>query len=145
MVERAEQLVTVFGGGGFVGRYVCEFLMKSGVRICVASRDPRNAYFIPPFGPGGQFGFVQAAIADADSVRRAIHGSTAVVNLVGAFGRKMRIVHIDGARNVAEAARDGGTGALVHISAIGADPQSPSDYGRTKGEGELAVRTAFAT
>jgi uncharacterized protein YbjT (DUF2867 family) len=145
MIERAEELVTVFGGGGFIGRYVCEFLMKSGVRIRVASRDPRNAYFIQPLGQVGQFGFVQADIADARSVGRAVDGATAVVNLVGAFGRKMRAVHFDGARNVAEAARDGRTGALVHISAIGADPQSPSNYGRTKGEGEVAVRKAFPT
>jgi uncharacterized protein YbjT (DUF2867 family) len=145
MIERAEELVTVFGGGGFIGRYVCEFLMKRGVRIRVASRDPRNSYFIQPLGQVGQFGFVQADITDADAVRHAVDGATAVVNLVGAFGRKMPAVHVDGARNVAEAARDGGTGALVHISAIGSDPQSPSNYGRTKGAGEIAVRKAFPT
>ena len=72
-----------------------------------------------------------------------VEGTSAVVNLVGVFGRKMEAVHVDGARNVAEAARDAGTRALVHVSAIGADPQSPSNYGRTKGEGELAVRKAF--
>jgi NADH dehydrogenase len=143
MIERAEELVTVFGGDGFIGRYVCEFLMKSGVRVRVASRDPRNSYFIQPLGQVGQFGFVQADITNADSVRRAVDGTSAVVNLVGVFGRKMEAVHVDGTRNVAKAAGDAGTRALVHISAIGADPQSPSNYGRTKGEGELAVRKAF--
>jgi uncharacterized protein YbjT (DUF2867 family) len=143
MIERAEELVTVFGGGGFVGRYVCEFLMKSGVRIRVAERDPRNAYFIQPLGQVGQFGFVRADITDANSVRRAVEGASAVVNLVGVFGRKMHAVHVDGARNVAQAAREAGAGALVHVSAIGADPQSPSAYGRTKSEGELAVREAY--
>src|SRR4051794_9080806 len=143
MIERAEELVTVFGGDGFIGRYVCELLMKSSVRVRVASRDPRNSYFIQPLGQVGQFGFIHADITNADSVRRAVDGTSAVVNLVGVFGRKMEAVHVDGARNVAEAARDAGTRALVHISAIGADPQSPSNYGRTKGEGELAVRKAF--
>jgi NADH dehydrogenase len=143
MMERAEELVTVFGGAGFIGRYVCEFLMKSGVRIRVASREPRNAYFIQPLGQVGQFGFVQADITDAESVRRAADGATAVINLVGVFGRKMRAVHVDGARHVADAAREAGAGALVHLSAIGADPSSPSNYGRTKGDGELAVREAF--
>src|SRR3954453_4848181 len=143
MIERAEELVTVFGGDGFIGRYVCELLMKSSVRVRVASRDPRNSYFIQPLGQVGQFGFIQADITNADSVRRAVDGTSAVVNLVGVFGRKMEAVHVDGARNVAEAAREAGTQALVHISAIGADPDSPSNYGRTKGEGEIAVRKAF--
>ena len=145
MLERAEQLVTVFGGGGFIGRYLCEFLLRSGARVRVASRNPRRDYFIQPLGQVGQFGFVKANITDADSVRRAVHGATGVVNLCGVFGRAMTAVHVDGARNVAEAARAEGAAALVHISAIGADPQSPSDYGRTKSEGEAAVRKAFAS
>ena len=143
MIGRAEELVTVFGGGGFVGRYVCEFLLRAGARVRVASRNPRRDYFIQPLGQVGQFGFVKAEITDADSVRRAVKGATAVVNLCGVFGRAMQSVHVTGAGNVAEAARAAGASALVHISAIGADPQSPSAYGRTKGEGEAAVRKAF--
>jgi uncharacterized protein YbjT (DUF2867 family) len=145
MIERAEELVTVFGGGGFIGRYVCEFLMKSGVRVRVAQRDPRQAYIIQPLGKVGQFGFERADISDAESVRRVTHGASAVVNLCGAFGAKMNKVHVDGARNVAEAARDLGVKSLVHVSAIGASLQSESAYGRTKAEGEEAVRTAFPT
>lgn len=143
MIERYQELITVFGGDGFIGRYVCEFLLRSGVRVRVASRDPRSSYFIQPLGQVGQFGFVQADITDPLSVRRAVDGTSAVVNLVGVFGRNMQAVHVDGARHVAEAARSAGARALVHVSAIGADPQSPSNYGRTKGEGELAVRKAF--
>jgi uncharacterized protein YbjT (DUF2867 family) len=143
MVDRPEQLVTVFGGDGFMGRYVCELLMRSGVRVRVASRDPRNSYFIQPLGQVGQFGFIQADITNAASVVRAVDGTKAVINLVGVFGRKMQAVHVDGARHVAEAAKIAGVRALVHISAIGADPDSASNYGRTKGEGELAVRKAF--
>ena len=143
MINRAEELVTVFGGGGFVGRYVCEFLLKSGVRIRVAQRDPRRAYTIQPLAQVGQFGFVKADITDKASVEYAVDGVSAVINLVGIFGKRMQVVHVDGARHVAEAAKKAGARALVHISAIGADPESPSNYGRTKGEGEDAVRKAF--
>ena len=143
MIERNEQLVTVFGGAGFIGRYVCEYLFRSGVRVRIASRDPRNDYFLQPLAQVGQFGFEKADIADGGSVRNAVKSATGVINLCGVFGRAMRKVHVDGARNVAEAARDEGSAALVQISAIGADAASPSNYGRTKGEGELAVREAF--
>ena len=143
MIERSEQLVTVFGGAGFIGRYVCELLFKSGVRVRVASRDPRNDYFLQPLAQVGQFGFQKADITDLESVRNAVKSATAVVNLVGVFGRAMHKVHVEGARNVAEAAREAGAGALVHISAIGADIGSPSNYGRTKGEGEEAIRKGF--
>lgn len=143
MIERNEELVTVFGGGGFIGRYVCEALFKRRVRVRVASRDPRNDYFIQPLAQVGQFGFEKADITNRESVRHALRGATSVVNLCGVFGRKMRAVHVDGARNVAEAAREAGAGALVQISTIGADVHSPSLYGESKGEGETAVREAF--
>jgi uncharacterized protein YbjT (DUF2867 family) len=143
MIDRNEQLVTVFGGAGFIGRYVCEFLFRSGVRVRLASRDPRNAYFIQPLGPVGKFGFEQADINNLDSVRNAVRSATAVVNLCGVFGPAMRRVHVEGARNAAEAAREAGAAAFVQISAIAADPHSPSNYGRTKSEGEEAVREAF--
>lgn len=144
MVRRFEELVTVFGGDGFIGRYVCETLFRSGVRVRVASRDPRNSYFIQPLAPVGQFGFVAADIRDPRAVSRALDGASAAINLVGVFGGTMQEVHVDGARNIAEAARDHQLKALVHISAIGADLDSPANYGRTKGEGEAAVRKAFA-
>ena len=144
MIERNEELVTVFGGDGFIGRYVCEFLMRGGVRVRVASRDRRNSYFIQPLGQVGQFGFVQADIRDRRRVREVVEGASAVVNLVGVFGRQMQAVNVEGAHHVAEAARDLGARALIHISAIGADPGSMSNYGRTKGEGEEAVSKAFA-
>jgi NADH dehydrogenase len=143
MIERNEQLVTVFGGAGFIGRYVCEFLFRSGVRVRVATRDPRNDYFLQPLAQVGQFGFEKADITNLDSVRNAVKSATAVVNLCGVFGRAMHRVHVDGARNVADAAREAGAGALVQVSAIGASLESQSAYGRTKGEGEEAVRKAF--
>jgi NADH dehydrogenase len=143
MIERAEELVTVFGGGGFIGRYVCEFLMKSGVRVRIAQRNPRQAYIIQPLGQVGQYGFVKADLSDLESVRHAVRGASAVVNLCGVFGRSMQKVHVEGARNLAEAAAEARLKSLVHVSAIGADPAAPSAYGRTKGEGEAEIRTLF--
>ena len=143
MIDRGDELATVFGGGGFIGRYVCELLLKSGVRVRVASRNPRSAYFIQPLGQVGQIGYVRADISDPKDVARAVDGASSVVNLCGVFGRAMQAVHVRGAGNVAQAARDAGVGALVQISAIGADPASEADYGKTKAAGEEAVRGAF--
>src|SRR2546423_3198395 len=143
MLERADELVTVFGGGGFIGRYVCEFLLKSGVRVRIAQRNPKRAYIIQPLAQVGQFGLVSADITERKSVLEALRGASAVVNLVGQFGSKMRSAHVDGARNIAEAATQSGLDALVHISAIGASLESKSAYGRTKAEGEEAVRKDF--
>ena len=75
MIDRKEELVTVFGGDGFIGRYVCEFLARSGVRFRVASRDPRNSYFIQPLAQVGSFGFVKADLRNADSVHHAVQGA----------------------------------------------------------------------
>jgi uncharacterized protein YbjT (DUF2867 family) len=113
------------------------------VRVRVAQRDPRQAYIIQPLGQVGQFGFAKAEITDPASVREAVRSATAVVNLCGVFGRAMRQVHVEGARTVAEAAQEAGASAFVQISAIGADAGAQSIYGRTKGEGEQAVRQAF--
>lgn len=145
MIERAAELVTVFGGSGFIGRYVCELLMQSGVRVRVATRQPRLAHFIQPLGQVGQLGFVRADILDAGSVARAVHGATSVINLIGVLKGPFQAVHVTGAKHIAESAASAGASSLVQISAIGADPQSPSAYGRSKGDGELAVRAAFPT
>ena len=142
MINASETHVTVFGGSGFVGRYVCEALMKAGVRLRVAVRDPRNAYFLQPLAGVGQLGAVRADVLKPHYVERAVDGADAVVNLIGSF-EDMYEIHVDGARNVAESAKNAGASALVHVSAIGADPDSQSEYGKTKGEGEEAVRAAY--
>ncbi|PTQ13526.1 complex I NDUFA9 subunit family protein [Sphingomonas oleivorans] len=138
-----ERLVTLFGGGGFLGRYVAQELLKAGVRVRIAERDPSDAWFLKPLGGLGQTQFVSADITRADSAKRAAAGSTAVVNLVGILKGNFQAVHVTGARNAAEAAAATGADAFVQISAIGADPRSESAYARTKGEGEAAVRDAF--
>lgn len=138
-----DRLVTLIGGGGFAGRYVAQALLKAGARVRIAQRDPRSAWFLKPLGGLGQTQFVAADVRRPDSLARAIAGSDAVVNLVGAFGSTMDAVNADGAGNVAKAGAAAGVQALVHISAIGADPHSPSAYGRSKAEGEAQVRAAF--
>ncbi len=136
-------LVTIFGGDGFIGRYACEALWRAGARLRVAGRDPRRAHFLQPLAPIGAFGFVTADLARPDTLARAVEGADAVVNLAGAFAGNLQAIHADGPARLAEAARAAGVTAFVHISAIGADAKSDSEYGRTKGEGEAKVRAVF--
>lgn len=139
-----DRVVTLFGGGGFLGRYVAQALYKTGARVRIAQRDPRRAYFLKPLGGLGQTQFVRCDLRDEDQVAAALKGSTAVVNLVGILKGNFRQVHVEGARNIADAAAAAGARSLVHISAIGANSESPSAYGRSKGLGEEAVRAAFS-
>ena len=136
-------LITVFGGGGFVGRYVCEALLHTGARLRVAQRDPRAAYFLQPLAAVGQLGFVAADLDRPATVARAVEGASAVINLVGILKGRFDAIQVEGARTAATAACTAGATAFVQVSAIGADPASPSAYGRSKGQGEEAVRAAF--
>jgi NADH dehydrogenase len=138
-----DKLVTIFGGGGFLGRQVAQALMARGARVRVAQRDLATALRVKPLGALGQTQFVAADIRKIESVARAIHGSDIVVNLVGILAGDFEAFHHRGAANVAKAAAQAGVDALVHISAIGADAESPSTYGRSKAAGEAAVRAAF--
>ncbi len=137
------KLVTLIGGGGFLGRYVAQELLAAGARVRIAQREPRQALFLKPLGGLGQTQFAAIDVTRPESVARAVQGSDAVVNLVGILSGDFDAVQVRGARHVAEAAAAAGVGALVHVSALGADTDSPSAYGRTKAEGEAAVRTAF--
>ena len=135
-------LVTVFGGNGFVGRYVVRDLLSSGWRVRVASRNPSDSFFLKPQGGLGQTEFVGADVTKPATIARALSGAGAVVNLVGSFAKMDAIQH-EGAANVAAAAKAAGVKQLVHISAIGADRDSASRYGSSKGRGEDAVRAAY--
>ncbi|MCD1635620.1 complex I NDUFA9 subunit family protein [Martelella mediterranea] len=136
-------LVTVFGGSGFVGRYVVRALAKRGYRIRVAVRRPDLALFLQPLGNVGQITFMQANLRYEDSVRRAIHGADHVVNCVGILFESGKngfdAVQTEGARLVAEVTRSEGA-KLTHVSAIGADADSPSHYARSKGVAEASIR-----
>jgi NADH dehydrogenase len=142
-MDQRDRLVILFGGGGFLGRYVAQALFRTGARVRVAQRDPRRAFFLKPLAGLGQIQFAAADVTEAETVARAVQGSDAVVSLVGILKGDFDAIHREGARNVAEAAAATGAGALVHVSALGADPESESRYGRSKGEGEAAVRAAF--
>jgi len=138
------KLVTLIGGGGFLGRYVAQALLKAGARVRIAQRDPRQSFFLKPLGALGQTQFVAVDVTRPDTVARAVEHADAVVNLVGSFAGDLQRIHVDGARAVADAAARSGVAALVHVSAIGADVDSAPNYARTKGEAEAAVRAAFA-
>jgi NADH dehydrogenase len=142
-----QNLVTVFGGSGFVGGQAVRQLAKAGWRIRVAVRNPNLAYAMRLHGDVGQIDIVQANVRNEPSLRRALAGAAASVNLVGIMresGRQgFQAVHVMGARNVAAAARAEGVGRVVQMSALGADPASESKYARTKAEGEAAVREIY--
>lgn len=141
------KLVTIYGGSGFVGRYIARRLAKDGWRIRVAVRRPNDALFVKPYGVVGQVEPVFCNIRDDDSVRAVMQGADAVVNCVGTFDRggknNFEAVQAEGAGRIARIAAEEGVKTLVQISAIGADADSPSIYGRTKAAGEAAVQAAF--
>ena len=142
-----QDLVTVFGGSGFIGTQAVRQLAKVGWRIRVAVRQPNLAYAMRLHGDVGQIDVVQANVRNPASLRRALDGATAALNLVGLLyehGRQgFQSVHVMGARNVAEAASAEGVTRLVQISALGADPASSAKYARSKAEGEAAARAIY--
>lgn len=137
------KLVTIFGGSGFVGRYIARRMAKQGWRVRVACRNPNEAVFVRPYGVVGQVEPVFCNIRDDDSVRAVTRGADAVVNCVGVLsesGRNtFRSVQAEGAERVARIAAEEGVARMVQISAIGADPDSASAYARTKAAGEEGV------
>ena len=149
MTSRLEtgSVVVVFGGSGFVGRHAVQALARDGWRVRAAVRRPDLAGHLQPMGAVGQIQPVQANLRYPDSVRRAVEGAHAVVNLVGILAKSgpqtFEALHVAGARAVADAARDVGVRTLVHVSALGADKRAKSNYARTKAAGEDAVLQDF--
>lgn len=141
------KLVTIYGGSGFVGRYVARRMAKEGWRVRVAVRRPNEAIFVKPYGAVGQVEPVLCNIRDDASVRAAMQGADAVVNCVGTFDsagkNNFDAVQHEGAERIARIASEDGVGHLVHISAIGADKDSDSVYARTKALGEEGVLEHF--
>ncbi len=141
------KLVTIYGGSGFVGRYIARRMAKEGWRVRVAVRNPNDALFVKPYGVVGQVEPVACNIRDDASVRAMMHGADAVVNCVGILNRAGKntfdSVQAAGAARIARIAAEEGVAHLVHISSIGADAGSDSEYQRSKAAGEAAVLAAF--
>ena len=139
--------VAVFGGAGFLGRYIVKRLAAAGAGVRVAGRDPERATFLKPAGAVGQIVPVQANLRYPASVAAALEGVDAAINCVGLLAERgaqsFAAVHVRGARAIAEAAAEAGLARLVHVSAIGADPAAKAAYARSKAEGEAAVQAAF--
>jgi len=136
-------IVTVFGGSGFVGRYVAKKLAKQGWRVRCAVRRPNEALFLKPYGDVGQVEPIQANIRDEASTLRAIRGADAVINLVGILfptGKQtFDAVQLEGAERIARLCAAEGVGKVVHVSAIGADADSDIAYAQTKALAEQAM------
>lgn len=139
----AGRIVTVFGGSGFVGRYVVRALARDGWRVRIACRRPDLAFYLQPLGRPGQIAAVQANIRNPASVEAALVGADAIVNLVGILAQsgaqKFSAVQSQGARAIAQAAKQVKISNVVHISALGANAHSSSSYARSKTEGEQAI------
>jgi uncharacterized protein YbjT (DUF2867 family) len=145
--EPARKLVTVFGGSGFIGRYVVGALARRGWRVRVAVRQPHVAHHLQPLGIVGQILPVQANVRYPDSLSSACSGADAVINLVAVLynsgAQTFDAIHVEGSGAVAQAARDAGAGRLIHMSALGADPDSPAAFARSKAEGEARALHAM--
>jgi len=141
------KLVTIYGGSGFVGRYIARQMAKEGWRVRVATRHPNDALFVKPYGSVGQVEPVFCNVRDDASVRAVMRSADAVVNCVGVLNEVgkngFEAVQAEGAGRIARIAAEEGIGHLVQISAIGADEASRSVYGKTKARGEAAVLAAY--
>lgn len=143
MSEVAPGLITVFGGSGFVGSQVVSALARRGWRIRIACRRPDRAWKLQTAGTVGQIKTLRCDASDAAQVAEALHGANAAINLVGILyeggGRKFQDLHVGVSRTIAEACAAADI-RLLQMSALGANPESASDYARTKAEAEMAVR-----
>lgn len=144
-----DELITVFGGSGFVGRHVVRALAKAGYRVRVATRRPHLAQDLRVMGVVGQVQLVQANIRVASSVERALEGASGVINLVGVLAEGGRqnfsSLHAMGAEAIAKAAAAAGIERMIQVSAIGASAESASRYAQSKAAGEAAVMAAIPT
>jgi NADH dehydrogenase len=141
------RVATVFGGSGFIGRYVVKRLALQGYIVRVPSRDPEGALFLKPMGAVGQIVPLYAPVGNDATVQRSVEGAERVVNLVGVLAESRKAsfeaIHVEGAERIAHLSAAAGVRRLVQISAIGADPNSKSRYAATKGIAEQAVLAAF--
>ncbi|MGB3139665.1 MAG: complex I NDUFA9 subunit family protein [Aestuariivirga sp.] len=147
IAENSEKIVTLIGGSGFIGRHIVRALAKRGYRIRVACRRPDLAGHVQPLGTPGQIMPVQANVRFPASLAAACDGATAVVNLTGVLSSRgaqsFDAIHVFGAEASARAAKAAKAQVFIQMSALGADADSGSEYGRTKAAGEAKARAAF--
>ena len=135
--------IVIFGGSGFLGRYVAQEMLATGARVRIAVRNPLKAQFIKPMGGLGQTQFVTCDIANLGHVNAAIKDADIVINLVGILKGDFQKYHVDGPRNIARACAQQNIAELLHVSAIGADIESASAYGRSRAEGEQVILDTY--
>ena len=142
-----QQQVTVFGAGGFLGRYVIQRLARKGAVVRAVVRDTEAAGHLKTLGDPGQITLKRADVTDPKLVAAAVEGADVVINLVGIIVEKgsntFEHIHIEGDENVAVAAREAGVKSLVHVSSVVANSESKTQYGRSKAEGDARVLAAF--
>ena len=142
------QLVTVFGASGFLGRHTVRALAKKGYRIRAVTRRPNLAHHLPPMGHVGQIQLFKGNVHDDERVAEALRGARLAVNLTGVlFSRaeqSFEAVHVEAAARIGKAAKAAGVQALLHVSAIGADARSESYYAKSKAQGEAKLREGCA-
>lgn len=139
----ADKLVTVFGGGGYIGNYVAQALLERGARLRIASRSPEKGHALKPLANLGQLQFARCDITNEESVAAALHGADYVVNLVGAFAGDLEKLMGEAPGQMAAIAQANGAKGFVHVSAIGPDADSSAAYARGKALGESRVMEAF--
>ena len=141
------EVVTIFGGSGFVGRQLVRSLASKGALVKIAVRNPNRAKFLQPLGDVGQITFVKANILNQDLINRIIEESDHVINLVGTFSSRgkenFNSIHVKSPKYISEACRKYKVKNLIHITSLGVDKKSPSLYLKTKAYGEEEVRTSF--
>lgn len=146
-MNNSDKLITLIGGSGFVGRHVVRSLAKRGYRIRVACRRPDLAGHVVPLGVPGQIVPVQANVRYPASIAAACDGAFAVVNLSAVFSNSgaqtYDAVHVFGAEAVAKAAKASKAQVFIHLSGLGADQPSTSNYVKSRGVGEAKARAAF--
>ncbi|MBW8785746.1 MAG: complex I NDUFA9 subunit family protein [Novosphingobium sp.] len=138
-----DKLIVLIGGSGFFGRHLAQELLWRGARVRLVSRRPERAFDLRPLAAIGQIQFLAGDVTRPAALAPLLTGADGVVNLVGAFSGDLDALQGRGIGRLAAAAKAAEVGAFVHVSANAADAESPSDYARTKAEGEQAVRAAF--
>lgn len=141
------QIVTVFGASGLIGRHTVQALARAGYRVRACVRYPNLAEYLPPMGTVGQIQLMKCNVLDEEAVSRAVQGADAVINLVGilypAGGQNYEDIHVDAPQTIARAAKAAGVQTFVHVTTMGISEDSESNYARSKAEGENAARRIF--